>query len=249
MNKFLSIFVILVLAAGLIVVGVLYKVEFSKNALLRSETSKTYDEAKEEVVSLKEELKNAKEKYAQDNKRLFDEASNASREKEEALKDLEEVKKSAIKERDICLGANEDLEKLRKESSAFKKDSLNELDRLKKTIIRNKRASDTKILSLEAQLAKATARFHSEAERYHYNLGVVYSQNKEYDTAVKEFKSALGFNPNNAKAYFNLGVIYDDYFKDKDNARINYRAFLELSPASDDAESVREWLANLDKRR
>jgi len=82
----------------------------------------------------------------------------------------------------------------------------------------------------------------------HYNLGVVYTQNKEFDSAVAEFKTALSYNPKNALAHYNLGIIYDDYFKDKENARYHYSSFLELSPDSDDAESVKEWLADLDKK-
>ncbi len=248
MTKFVLVFAIVVLSIGIIVLGIMYRLEVSKNTLVRLESSKISDESQAEVAAIKEELKKAKENYLKDNKRLLDQMTEASNEKAALEKEINKLKESAKKERALSLLANEDAAKLRKQLVALKRDSLNEFERLEKSIKRIKQAYDTRVLSLEAQVAKSKARYTSEAERYHYNLGVVYAQNKEYDSAVTEFKTVLGFNPKNALAHFNLGIIYDDYFKDKDNASYHYRSFLELSPASDDAESVREWLANLNNK-
>ncbi|MFH0940355.1 MAG: tetratricopeptide repeat protein [Candidatus Omnitrophota bacterium] len=247
MMKFIAIAVSGVLAIAALAAGLLYKSEADKNNLLRTENLKTAEEAQGEMKKLKEDVKKERDKSLDDKQKLLDQMNQLSKEKDKAVKDAEDVKKSVLKEREISLVAGDDLEKLRKEVAAIAREGKDSIKQLEESFRKKQQNYETRILSSEAQLAKAKAKISSEAARYHYNLGVVYTQNKDFDSAVKEFKTALGYNPKNAQAHYNLGIIYDDYFKDRENAKYHYRNYLELSPDSDDAEAVKEWLANLDK--
>ncbi|MEK7850001.1 MAG: tetratricopeptide repeat protein [Candidatus Omnitrophota bacterium] len=247
MMKFIAIAVSGVFAIAALAAGLLYKSESDKNNLLRTENLKTADEAQTEMKELKEDIKKERDKSLDDKQKLLDQMNQLSKEKDKAVKEAEEVKKGVLKEREISLVAGDDLEKLRKEVAAIAREGKDGIKQLEESFRKKQQSYETRILSSEAQLAKAKAKISSEADRYHYNLGVVYTQNKDFDSAVKEFKTALGYNPKNAQAHYNLGIIYDDYFKDRENAKYHYRNYLELSPDSDDAEAVKEWLANLDK--
>lgn len=76
----------------------------------------------------------------------------------------------------------------------------------------------------------------------HYNKGVEAFERKEYKQAAKEFKKAIEYNPDDAESYYNLGIIYDEYLKDRKEAMHYYKKFLELNPDSEDSEKVRQWL-------
>ena len=247
MMKFIAIAVSGILAIAALASGLLYKSEADKNNLLRTENLKTAEEAQVELKKLKEDVKKERDKSLDDKQKLLDQMNQLSKEKDKAVKDAEEVKKSVLKEREISLVTGDDLEKLRKEVAVIAREGKDSIKQLEESFKKKQQSYETRILSSEAQLAKAKAKINSEADRYHYNLGVVYTQNKDFDSAVKEFKTALGYNPKNALAHYNLGIIYDDYFKDRENSKYHYRNYLELAPDSDDAAAVKEWLANLDK--
>lgn len=247
MNRYLSVVISLVAALAALVAFILYGAEVKKSNVLRAESSKTVLEAQEEIKGLREENKKILDRGLEDKQKILIQLEQFSREKDAALKDKQEMQKRLAHEEEISLTANDDLNKLRSENTRLEKELKEKTSRLEAAFSNKRKAYDTRILSLEAQLDKARSRLNSEAERYHYNLGVLYTQDKNYEDAVTEFKKALGYNPNSAQAHYNLGIIYDDYFKDKENARYHYRTFLDLQPTSDDAESVREWLKDLDK--
>lgn len=249
MNSFKVIIVVLCGFLGLAaaICGILYRGELEKSDILRSENLKTAHDSKTELERLKAEAEKERAKNSQEKRNLLEQFSAFSRDKEQAVKELEEAKKRFLEERKFSLTANDDMDKLRREIAVVRKESKENITQFEEAFTKKKQDYETRILALEAQLAKSKQRFTSEADRYHYNLGVVYTQNKDFEPAVKEFKTALGYNPKNAQAHYNLGIIYDDYFKDKQSARYHYRSFLELAPTSEDAEAVREWFAALDK--
>lgn len=248
MNKLIGFIVAGAVILLAVIVLVLYSGESQKNTILRTENLKTSEEAQKEISRLKEDIKKEQEKNVEATKKLMDQMSQSSQEKDRAVREAEDLKKRLLREREASLTSGDDLEKLRREIDKFKKENREEISKLDEVFKTKRQSYETRILSLEAQVAKLKTRLASEAERYHYNLGVVYSKNKDYDQAITEFKTALGFNPKNALAHFNLGIIFDDYFKDKENARYHYRSYLELDPLSDDADSVREWLKGLEKK-
>ncbi|MFH0877443.1 MAG: tetratricopeptide repeat protein [Candidatus Omnitrophota bacterium] len=228
-----------------VMLGIFYSGELQKNQLIRSEHLKTADEAQQEVEKLKIQLEKEQKERLEEKRTLLTQVTQFSSQKDKAVNEMKAMKASMLKEREITLTANDDIDTLRVEVARIRKESRDSIQAIEEGFKKKKQVYDARILSLEAQLAKTRDRLTSEAERYHYNLGVLYTQNKNYDLAVTEFKTALSYNPRNAQAHYNLGIIFDDYFKDSENARYHYKSFLELDPRSDDAEAVRDWLAAL----
>ena len=237
------------LAFAVVISLILYSGEVTKNRLLRSENLKTASEAQDDIKKAREEAKSEKAKIDEERQKLLDQMNAALRDRDSAVNELDTLKKQYLHEREYSLVANEDLNKLRAEVSQARTESRSAIGQLEDSFKKKRQNYETRILTLEAETEKFRKRLAAEGERYHYNLGVIYTQTKEFDLAVQEFKTALAYNPQNADAHYNLGIIFDDYFKDKDNAQYHYRTFLELRPTSDDAESVREWLKNLEKKK
>ena len=245
MGKILFIAIIGILFMTTVAGFALYVSESEKNRLQRTEILKTSEEAQGEIKKLKEEVKNEKEAGQEDKQKVLDQITVTLKDKDQALKELAAQKKELEQERSFSKNVNVDTNKLREAIAKLRSQNKEGIVELEDIFKKKMRSYEARILSLEAQLSKSKERLAQEGDRYHYNLGVVYTQNKDYEQAVKEYKKAIEFNPRNAKAHYNLAIIYDDYFKDKENARVHYRAFLELDPLADEADAVREWLTNL----
>ena len=69
----------------------------------------------------------------------------------------------------------------------------------------------------------------------------------DYNGAVEMYHKALILDPDNAEAYLQLGIIYDDNLKDEEEAIYFYRQFLARKPDSDKAELVLDWIAKSEK--
>jgi len=249
MNKTVIFGVGGVLALAFGVVVILYISEMEKNTLLRTETVKTSEEASKEVTKIEEEARREKKKNLEEKEKLVAQMNEFSRERDAAEREAEDLQKRFQEEREFSTTANKDLNALEAEVAKLRRENKESIIAFDTGFKKKKQEYESRILSAEAELDKVKKRLSNEAERYHYNLGVLYTQNKDYETAVAEFKKTLGYNPNAARAHYNLGILFDDYFKDKENARYHYRAFLELQSNSDDTESVREWLKNLDNNK
>ncbi len=63
-----------------------------------------------------------------------------------------------------------------------------------------------------------------------------------YLKAVEMYQKALALDPENADAYLQIGIIYDDNLKDEKKAIYCYRKYLALDPGAEKAAMVREWL-------
>ncbi len=245
MKIFLIIALVGLLALGGGVAFMLYKSETAKSEALRVENIKTARDGRAEVEKLREELKAEKDKSQAESKKVVEEIALAAKERDEAIAQFDRLKETMAKERQLSDLATDDLVVMRQELLKLRQNNIEDFKDLEELFKKKIQRYETRILSLEAQLDKAKTRLALEAERFHYNLGVMHAQAKEYDAAVAELKTCLTYNPSNADAHFNLGIIFDDYFKDKENARFHYQSFLELRPTSDDAESVREWLEGI----
>lgn len=68
-----------------------------------------------------------------------------------------------------------------------------------------------------------------------------------YTGAVEMYHKALILDPDNAEAYLQLGIIYDDNLKDEGQAIYFYRHFLARKPDSEKAELVRGWIAKSER--
>jgi len=249
LTKILLVFVGGLLALAAVIGFMMYFTEMENNRRYRAETRRLSEQSQEEIRGLKEQIGSEKEKGAEAKQKVLDQLTTFAQERDAAIKKIEEVTKQFNSKVNLSEGASEDINKLRDMVVNLRKENEAGIKSLEDFFKKRQMAYEARILSLEAQAAKSKQRYEAEAERYHYNLGVVYTRAKDFESAVKEFKKALTFNERNSKAHFNLGIIYDDYFHDVENARYHYLHFLELDPLSDDAESVREWLNNLDAKK
>jgi len=80
---------------------------------------------------------------------------------------------------------------------------------------------------------------------FHYNMAAIYRASMMYKKAEEEYLAALKIDENDAGVHYNLAILYDDNFKDKQKAKLHYEKFLEISPNDPDAPKVREWLASI----
>lgn len=76
---------------------------------------------------------------------------------------------------------------------------------------------------------------HIGKARALYNQGA-------YPAAIEMYHKALELEPDNADAYLQLGIIYDDNLKDKEQAVYYYKKFLEYESDSEKSERVRGWI-------
>ncbi len=75
-----------------------------------------------------------------------------------------------------------------------------------------------------------------------YELAFQKYQKGYYNEAVAMYKRALEIDPDLSKAHLELGMIYDDFLRDKDKAIYHYGMYLRLEPSAEKAGMVREWI-------
>lgn len=73
------------------------------------------------------------------------------------------------------------------------------------------------------------------------NRANYYSDKKQFDRAIADYKKAIKLMPDYAEAYNNLGILYQDLNQD-DNAMINFAAAIRLKPNYSEAYSNRGLL-------
>jgi tetratricopeptide (TPR) repeat protein len=76
----------------------------------------------------------------------------------------------------------------------------------------------------------------------HYGRGVRFQREGKFEDALASFEKALQLDPDFAEAHLDIGVLYDDTFKDADKAVFHYREFLRLEPGSEKADMVARWI-------
>ena len=52
------------------------------------------------------------------------------------------------------------------------------------------------------------------------------------DAAIKEYERVLELRPNDPETHYNLGVLYDDYIKDREKALYHYQKYLAINPTA-----------------
>jgi chromosome segregation ATPase len=94
-----------------------------------------------------------------------------------------------------------------------------------------------------SEIARQNKKLLKETAGMHYNLGVFYTKNKEYNRAVAEFEKAVELNPDDSYSHFNLGCIYSEYMVNRKKAIENFRHFLRLAKGDDqDADMARKYI-------
>ncbi len=63
-----------------------------------------------------------------------------------------------------------------------------------------------------------------------YDLGVDKYQEDDFDGALEAFQKAVEVDPTNVNAWFNLGVMYDEFKGDNEQAFVKWQKVLDLDP-------------------
>ena len=81
-----------------------------------------------------------------------------------------------------------------------------------------------------------------------YNLAMAFLNSDDYQGAAYWLKEVVKNNPHDAGAYYNLGVIYESFLPDYDQAIFYYRQFLKHAPSRPEANQVREWIQYIERQ-
>ena len=94
-----------------------------------------------------------------------------------------------------------------------------------------------------SETARQNKQLIKETSEMHYNLGVFYVKNKEFERARAEFEKTIEINPDDAYAHFNLGYIYAEHLVDRKKAVAQFRHYLRLSKKGDkDADWAKKYI-------
>ena len=94
-----------------------------------------------------------------------------------------------------------------------------------------------------AELARQNKALIRQTSTMHYNLGVFYTQHKEYSRAADEFENAVGLTPDDAYSHFNLGYIYAEYLVNRPKAIWHFQNYLRVAKKDDkDVDWVKKYI-------
>lgn len=194
------------------------------------ELERVYDQALQERDALKGDLAKALQKTHE--KQLKQDLASQRKERQE----LERQLRSAQREMGEIQGRETRVKKQLK--------SLQE-DYAKVAADRNRlRRQNTMIPSDVNQLAREHQRLLKETADMHYNLGVLFSEQKQYAQAAAEFGKVIELRPDDADTYYNLGVIYAEHLPDRERAIAHFRRYLKINPRARDASWVKQYIAS-----
>ena len=82
----------------------------------------------------------------------------------------------------------------------------------------------------------------------YYNIGIIYLKKEKYTSAAIAFKNVIQLDPSDADSCYNLGVIYENFLRDNEEAAKYYSKYLDLRPNGEDAVSVKSWIEYISKQ-
>lgn len=132
-----------------------------------------------------------------------------------------------------------------KESMAIVQRQLDETRQLTKVKTNVQKALLKEKEQMQARLKKLEGVMNNERGVYHYNLAVAYTKAMFVNKAVQEYEKSLEFDPGNAEAHFNLGLLYKNLGRSPERALTHFRRYLELKPNAEDAPTVRDSIEQL----
>ncbi len=222
-------------------------------ATIRKENQELLDqnlllkEKKNDLEMIQKQLLREKEQLAES----LEKAKDAS-----GIRRLEQEKAALKKENtDLSNGlkaAKAEINKLKESQAAFK-DEVRQLtakvkdldDRYAEAVKKNK-ALEQRVEDAPhkfAEIARQNKVLIRRTSNMHYNLGVFYLQQKEYNRAAAEFEKAVELTPDDAYAHFNLGYIYAEYLVNRTRAVEHFRQYLRYAKKDDkDVDWVKKYL-------
>lgn len=200
--------------------------QFEQTRFLLSKTEVAVDQLQKEKVSIlkeNEKLQVDALAYVALNNELQQEKESLQVKLKQIERNIEEQKKELVVAQQYLL----DMQK----TSRDKKDARDQLVKE-----RDQMRSDLKALEVSV---------NRERGIYHYNLAVAYTKATLLKKAVQEYKKSLEYDPNNAEAHYNLGLLYKKFGDDPAKAMVYFRQYLELKPDANDAQEVRNFIDDL----
>lgn len=97
-----------------------------------------------------------------------------------------------------------------------------------------------------AKSTRVSQKMMRENADMHYNLGTIFLHNKQYRQAIDEYENVLELRPADPETHYNLGVLYDDYIKDRQKALYHYQKYLAINPKAPDAKKVESYILTLE---
>lgn len=132
------------------------------------------------------------------------------------------------------------------ESVQKNQEFLAQLDESSQMIIKLKLGEGEENNQLKS-ISQEDEQFRKQALKFHYNAGVTYDQNQQFELARVEYEKALGAMPDDADVHYNLAILYDEYLVDKKKAIEHYYAYLKFCPDVQDAMRVNYWIREAKK--
>jgi len=94
-----------------------------------------------------------------------------------------------------------------------------------------------------AEIARQNKTLIKNTANMHYNMGVFYLKQKDYNRAVVEFEKAIELTPDDAYSHFNLGYIYAEYLVNRKKAIEHFKKYLQYAKADDkDIDWVKKYI-------
>jgi len=86
------------------------------------------------------------------------------------------------------------------------------------------------IFSDKAAALKNSGKDKILASLLYYNVGLAQTMNSNFSAATEAFEEAIKLDPKNGYGYYNLGMLYSTYKKDKAKALYCYKKYMEIFP-------------------
>ena len=80
----------------------------------------------------------------------------------------------------------------------------------------------------------------------HNHLGILQRRQGRFDDALLEYQRAIEIDSKYARAYLNLGILFDLYLQDLEKALQQYRRYLDLT--SEENAQVAGWIVDIERR-
>ena len=94
------------------------------------------------------------------------------------------------------------------------------------------------------RLAREHERLLKDLGDTHYNMGVLFVKGEDYPRAVKEFEKVVELRPDDADAFYNLGLIFAEHLPDRKKAMTYFHKYLDANPHAQDASFVKQYIAS-----
>jgi len=163
-----------------------------------------------------------------------------------SLKSTNKNLESGIKQKEADLARLKESESKLKEESTQLNKKIEGLTKNYSEAVRKNKELENRVTQLPGKFAEISRQNQLLIKRtanMHYNMGVFYTQQKEYTRAVAEFEKAVELTPDDAYSHFNLGYIYAEYLVNRPKAIEHFRHYLRNVKKDDkDVDWVKKYI-------